>query len=304
MYNTEVCSSTLLAVMAFSINFHYCCTVEQQEHFYSRNLNINTFSSSNSSNFSPSSQQMAFATSNTLSPPPSSSSSPPILLQSLSNTGASDTVQMQFVRNKYKLLDQLSVNKTALFKSIIKKRDINSNIDNDATNLYDNNYNNDWKNINHASRRLLMESVQSTSVPLSVVGKTKFSIMHNSNNISEIFPSSVINDTTQQATQTLVLLTNIINNSYNEKSDNDSNSTDRMQLCDEFEDENCIIDHNVVCVGDPQYCNLTFTQYTDLLLEYITPTTSEWILIVSHSVVFIMGLVSVKFSILMVTGSD
>lgn len=273
MYN-KIYSNALLAIMAFSININYCRTVElqSQEHYYSRNLNINTLSNSNSSSISPPIEQPVFSTSNTLSPAPP----PPILLSSSTDTSASDTVansEMQFVQEKYKLLDQLSINKTALFKSIIKKRDNNHN----------------WENIKYASRSLLAENLFSTGSPLFLVRPTKFSITH-SNNYSETFASAVINDTTQQST---LVLSNIINN--NDKSDNDSNILDHMQLCDEFEDENCIIDHNAVCVGDPQYCNLTYEQYTGLLLEYITPTTSEWILIVSHSVVFIMGLVSIQF---------
>lgn len=63
-------------------------------------------------------------------------------------------------------------------------------------------------------------------------------------------------------------------------------------ICNEHEDENCTIDHNLTCVGDEQYCNLTYEQYTELLNNYIYPTTNEWILIVSHMIVFIMGLVS------------
>ncbi|XP_065073538.1 orexin/Hypocretin receptor type 1-like isoform X2 [Ochlerotatus camptorhynchus] len=67
-------------------------------------------------------------------------------------------------------------------------------------------------------------------------------------------------------------------------------------LCDEeyyMEEynENCFIDHNVTCVGDPLYCNLTNEEYQQLLMDYIYPSTAEWILIASHSVVFIMGLV-------------
>ncbi|XP_038109359.1 orexin receptor type 2 isoform X2 [Culex quinquefasciatus] len=55
--------------------------------------------------------------------------------------------------------------------------------------------------------------------------------------------------------------------------------------------EHCFIDHNVTCVGDPLYCNLTYEEYRQLLLDYIYPSTAEWILIASHTVVFIMGLV-------------
>lgn len=71
-------------------------------------------------------------------------------------------------------------------------------------------------------------------------------------------------------------------------------------LCDEeyyMEEynENCFIDHNVTCVGDPLYCNLTNEEYQQLLMDYIYPSTAEWILIASHSVVFIMGLVSTSW---------
>lgn len=68
-------------------------------------------------------------------------------------------------------------------------------------------------------------------------------------------------------------------------------------VCDEeYEteeyNENCFIDHNVTCVGDPLFCNLTYEEYQQLLMDYIYPSTGEWILIASHTVVFIMGLVS------------
>lgn len=62
--------------------------------------------------------------------------------------------------------------------------------------------------------------------------------------------------------------------------------------CSENEDPTCIIDHNITCVGDPLYCNLTYEEYLELLYDYIYPTVPEWILIFSHAVVFIMGLVS------------
>lgn len=54
----------------------------------------------------------------------------------------------------------------------------------------------------------------------------------------------------------------------------------------------CVIDHTVVCVGDPQYCNLTKSEYEKILYDYISPTIPELILIFSHIVVFLMGLVS------------
>lgn len=62
--------------------------------------------------------------------------------------------------------------------------------------------------------------------------------------------------------------------------------------CDEFEDEDCIIDHNSTCIGEEQYCTLSYHDYKKMLFDYIYPTTPEWILICSHLVVFVMGLVS------------
>lgn len=59
-----------------------------------------------------------------------------------------------------------------------------------------------------------------------------------------------------------------------------------------FESDKCQIDHTKVCVGDSLYCNLTRDDYTELLNDYIAPTLTERILIFSHSVVFLMGLVS------------
>lgn len=62
--------------------------------------------------------------------------------------------------------------------------------------------------------------------------------------------------------------------------------------CVEGEDENCIIDHNITCVGIPTYCHLSYEDYVQLLYDYIYPSIPEWILIFSHGVVFLMGLVS------------
>lgn len=54
----------------------------------------------------------------------------------------------------------------------------------------------------------------------------------------------------------------------------------------------CEIDHTKVCVGDALYCNLTEEEYRELLISYITPSWTEWILIFSHIVVFFLGVVS------------
>lgn len=47
------------------------------------------------------------------------------------------------------------------------------------------------------------------------------------------------------------------------------------------------------CVGVPEYCNLTHDEYEAMLMAFIYPTWTEWVLIGAHVVVFVMGLVSV-----------
>lgn len=45
------------------------------------------------------------------------------------------------------------------------------------------------------------------------------------------------------------------------------------------------------CVGDPQFCNMSKEEYVEMLNNYIYPYTYEWVLIGTHTVVFIAGLV-------------
>lgn len=45
------------------------------------------------------------------------------------------------------------------------------------------------------------------------------------------------------------------------------------------------------CVGDEMYCNMTKEEYIALLDEYIFPQPYEWVLIASHSLVFLIGLI-------------
>ncbi|KAL0812091.1 hypothetical protein ABMA28_009475 [Loxostege sticticalis] len=45
------------------------------------------------------------------------------------------------------------------------------------------------------------------------------------------------------------------------------------------------------CVGSEEYCNMTKEEYLAMMNDYIYPQTYEWILIGTHTVVFIIGLV-------------
>ncbi|CAH2097865.1 unnamed protein product [Euphydryas editha] len=53
------------------------------------------------------------------------------------------------------------------------------------------------------------------------------------------------------------------------------------------------IEENITekCVGDVIYCNMTKEDYINMLNDYIYPQTYEWILIGTHTAVFIVGLV-------------
>lgn len=51
-------------------------------------------------------------------------------------------------------------------------------------------------------------------------------------------------------------------------------------------------ENGTICVGEPLYCNYTYDEYIRMLHDYIYPSIGEWILIVSHAIVFFVGLVS------------
>lgn len=78
---------------------------------------------------------------------------------------------------------------------------------------------------------------------------------------------------------------------WNYSSTSDYIENQNVTICSETSAD-CVIDHTKHCVGDPTYCNLTESEYRKLIYEYIWPSVPEWILICSHLVVFLMGLVS------------
>lgn len=45
------------------------------------------------------------------------------------------------------------------------------------------------------------------------------------------------------------------------------------------------------CVGDPEYCNMSHGEYIKMLNDYIYPQPYEWVLIATHAIVFIIGLI-------------
>ncbi|CAK1591287.1 unnamed protein product [Parnassius mnemosyne] len=45
------------------------------------------------------------------------------------------------------------------------------------------------------------------------------------------------------------------------------------------------------CVGDPEFCNMTKEEYLEMLNDYIYPQPYEWVLIATHAIVFVIGLI-------------
>lgn len=45
------------------------------------------------------------------------------------------------------------------------------------------------------------------------------------------------------------------------------------------------------CIGDPEYCNMTKEEYLTMLNDYIYPHPHEWVLIATHAIVFVIGLI-------------
>lgn len=45
------------------------------------------------------------------------------------------------------------------------------------------------------------------------------------------------------------------------------------------------------CYGQPDYCNMTRREYLDMLNDYIFPQPYEWVLIATHAIVFVIGLI-------------
>ncbi|CAF4873857.1 unnamed protein product [Pieris macdunnoughi] len=62
---------------------------------------------------------------------------------------------------------------------------------------------------------------------------------------------------------------------------------------DETEDTTIYYEYNSseVCVGEPDYCNMTREAYFRMIYDYIYPQTYEWVLIATNAIVFVIGLI-------------
>lgn len=68
---------------------------------------------------------------------------------------------------------------------------------------------------------------------------------------------------------------------------NDDNQTQNIANTEATTNDNITEE----CIGSQEYCNLTEEEYVRMLNDYIYPNTYEWILIGTHTIVFIIGLV-------------
>nr|XP_026497647.1 orexin receptor type 1-like [Vanessa tameamea] len=72
------------------------------------------------------------------------------------------------------------------------------------------------------------------------------------------------------------------------------NADEKIENLDEIKNTGKVVDKENVtekCVGDAEYCNMTKEDYVAMLNDYIYPQTYEWILIGTHTAVFVIGLV-------------
>ncbi|XP_031622005.1 uncharacterized protein LOC116340015 isoform X2 [Contarinia nasturtii] len=61
---------------------------------------------------------------------------------------------------------------------------------------------------------------------------------------------------------------------------NTNNTNNITIICDQGND---------TCVGNPDWCNLTYEEYREMLDQYIWPTPGEWVLVGFHTLVFAVG---------------
>lgn len=93
------------------------------------------------------------------------------------------------------------------------------------------------------------------------------------------------------------LLNNEMINITNKETKTDLNDKDKMvaNRSDSTEfDSTEYFDVNSTeepCVGDLEFCNMTEEEYMEMLNEYIYPQSYEWVLIATHAIVFVIGLI-------------
>lgn len=86
---------------------------------------------------------------------------------------------------------------------------------------------------------------------------------------------------------------NLISTTELEKTSNPTEEEDETVAGTEFSTED-YDQYNMTeepCVGDPEFCNMTREDYIKMLNDYIYPQPYEWVLIATHAIVFVIGLI-------------
>lgn len=80
----------------------------------------------------------------------------------------------------------------------------------------------------------------------------------------------------------------LLNNSKENKTEDDFGSIVKEDTTVDYDMFNYT---DEPCVGDPEFCNMTKEEYMEMLNEYIFPHPYEWVLIATHAIVFVIGLI-------------
>lgn len=82
-----------------------------------------------------------------------------------------------------------------------------------------------------------------------------------------------------------------LNKDVDDKLDNNSD-TEFGKLINKFNDSNGYNNETEEpCVGYPEFCNMSKEAYLEMLNDYIFPQSYEWVLIATHAIVFVIGLI-------------
>jgi hypothetical protein len=81
----------------------------------------------------------------------------------------------------------------------------------------------------------------------------------------------------------------LLNTTKNDRTEN--STSEPVDQEDTTEDYNLFNYTEEPCVGDQEFCNMTKEEYLDMLNEYIFPHPYEWVLIATHAIVFVIGLI-------------
>lgn len=98
-------------------------------------------------------------------------------------------------------------------------------------------------------------------------------------------------DRTVNMTEGEIILLNLNNRTLN-KFESNRTAFEIGRLIDTVEDTTVYENYTEEpCVGDPEFCNMTREEYIEMLNDYIFPQPYEWVLIGTHAIVFVIGLI-------------